>query len=155
MVATPKWRFEYNLNTLVILFGFAGGLVAWGATWERVNANQESQANSIDRLDKRLTAAEVSLRQIDNHELRISAVEKQAAEAATSMKAVENTLNSLSTDTGVMREILQRIEAGQRDGAQLRAICIIMQLRDAILLDLVSGMETKLADPKTHAVAPR
>ena len=31
MVATPKWRFEYNLNTLVILFGFAGGLIAWGA----------------------------------------------------------------------------------------------------------------------------
>ncbi|MDW9668050.1 hypothetical protein [Sinorhizobium meliloti] len=120
MVATPKWRFEYNLNTLVILFGFAGGLVAWGATWERVNANQDSLANSIDRLDKRLTAAEVSLRQIDNHELRISAVEKQAAEAATSMKAVENTLNSLSIDTRVMREILQRIEASQRDGAQLR-----------------------------------
>ena len=120
MVATPKWRFEFNLNTFVILFGFAGGLIAWGATWERVNANQDSQANFIDRLDKRLTAAEVSLRQIDNHELRISAVEKQAAEAATSMKAVENTLNSLSIDTRVMREILQRIEASQRDGAQLR-----------------------------------
>ncbi len=55
-----------------------------------MNAKQDSQANSIDRLDKRLTAAEVSLRQIDNHELRISAVEKQ------------------------------RIEASQRDGAQLR-----------------------------------
>ncbi len=52
MVATPKWRFEYNLNTLVIPFGFAGGLIAWGATWERVNPNQDSQANSIDRLDK-------------------------------------------------------------------------------------------------------
>ncbi|ABR63580.1 hypothetical protein GOC91_16755 [Sinorhizobium medicae] len=36
------------------------------------------------------------------------------------MKAVENTLNSLSIDTRVMREILQRIEASQRDGAQLR-----------------------------------
>lgn len=48
MVATPKRRFEYNLNTLVILLGFAGGLVAWGATWERVNANWNSQANSIE-----------------------------------------------------------------------------------------------------------
>ncbi len=120
IVKTPTWKFEWNLNTLVILFGFAGGLVAWGATWERVNANQDSHANSIDRLDKRLTAAEVSLRQLDKHELRISAVEKQAAEAATSMRAVESTLNSLSTDTRVMREILQRIEASQRDGAQLR-----------------------------------
>ncbi|MGK9265036.1 hypothetical protein KXS15_29565, partial [Sinorhizobium meliloti] len=74
-----------------MLFGFAGGLRACGATWERVNANQESQAQSIDRLDKRLTAAEVSLRQIDDHKHRISAVEKQAAEAATSMRAIEST----------------------------------------------------------------
>ncbi|RVN32604.1 hypothetical protein CN111_32020 [Sinorhizobium meliloti] len=55
-VATPKLRFEYNLNTLVILFGFAGGLIVWGAIWERVNANQNSQAQSIDRLDKPTTA---------------------------------------------------------------------------------------------------
>jgi len=120
MVAAPKWRFEYNLNTLVILAGFAGSLIAWGATWERLSSSQIAQAASLDRLDKRVTAVEVTLRQLDNHELRLSAVEKQAAEAATSMRAVESTLNTLSADTRVMREILQRIEAGQRDGAQLR-----------------------------------
>lgn len=27
MTACAKWRFEFNLNTFVILFGFAGGLV--------------------------------------------------------------------------------------------------------------------------------
>ena len=119
-VKAPTWKWEWNLNTLVILFGFAGGLIAWGAVWERVNANQDAHANALDRLDKRMTAAEVSLRQLDNHELRISGVEKQAAEAATSMRAVENTLNALAADMRVTREILQRIEANQRDGAQLR-----------------------------------
>jgi mRNA interferase MazF len=39
--------------------------------------------------------------------------------AATSMKAVENTLKSLSIDTRVMREILQRIEASQKAVAPL------------------------------------
>ncbi|RVK59186.1 hypothetical protein CN126_14490 [Sinorhizobium meliloti] len=120
MVATPKWRFEYNLNTLVILIGFATGIAAWGATWERLSANQEVHASSIDRLDKRLTAAEVSLRQIDNHELRISAVEKQAAEAATSMKAVETTLNNLSSDMRLVREILQRLEDNGRQGESMQ-----------------------------------
>ena len=119
-VRAPAWKWEWNLNTVVILVTFVGSVMAWGASWERLSSSQNSHANALDRLDKRLTAAEVSLRQIDNHELRISAVEKQAAEAATSMKAVENTLNSLSVDTRVMREILQRIEASQRDGAQLR-----------------------------------
>ncbi|MDX0766817.1 hypothetical protein GOD36_32985, partial [Sinorhizobium medicae] len=69
---------------------------------------------------KRLTAAEVSLRQIDNHELRISGVEKQAAEAATSMKAVESTLNILSSDMRLAREILQRIENGGRPSGPLQ-----------------------------------
>ncbi len=119
-VRAPAWKWEWNLNTVVILVGIIGAIMAWGASWARLSSSQNSHANALDRMDKRLTAAEVSLRQIDNHELRISAVEKQAAEAATSMKAVENTLNALSADTRVMREILQRIEASQRDGAALR-----------------------------------
>lgn len=120
MVAAPKWRFEYNLNTVVILLGFVGGIAAWGATWERLSSNQSAQARTIDQIDKRVTTLEASMRVLDNHELRISSMEKQAAEAATSMRAVEVTLNSLSVDTRVMREILQRIEASQRDGNQLR-----------------------------------
>ncbi|AFL49379.1 hypothetical protein ABIE78_004848 [Sinorhizobium fredii] len=120
VVKTATWKFEWNLNTLVILFGFAGGVIAWGATWERVGANQDAHGRSIDRLENRVTAVETTVRQLDNHELRLSAVEKQAAEAATSMRAVETTLNSLLADTRVMREILQRIEASQRDGAALR-----------------------------------
>ncbi|WP_085032369.1 hypothetical protein [Ensifer aridi] len=116
----PTWKFEWNLNTLAILVGFGSSLVAWGMTWERVGANQGAHANALDRLDKRLTGVEATIRQLDNHELRISSVEKQAAEAATSMRAVENTLNSLAADMRVTREILQRIEASQREGRQLR-----------------------------------
>jgi hypothetical protein len=119
-VRAPAWKWEWNLNTLVILLGFAGGLVAWGATWERLSSNQGAQARTIDQIDKRVTTLEASMRLLDNHEMRIAGVEKQAAESATSMRAVENTLNSLSVDTRVMREILQRIEAGQRDGNQIR-----------------------------------
>lgn len=109
-----------NLNTVVILTGFAGGLVAWGATWERVSSSQGVHAQALDRLDKRITAVEVTIRQLDNHELRISSVEKQAAEAATSMRAVETSIGNLSSDMRVIREILQRIEASQTDGARLQ-----------------------------------
>lgn len=83
-----------NLNTVVILTGFAGGLVAWGATWERVSSSQGVHAQALDRLDKRITAVEVTIRQLDNHELRIFSVEKQAAEAATSMRAVETSIGN-------------------------------------------------------------
>lgn len=118
-VRAPAWKWEWNLNTVVILLGFAGGLVAWGATWERLSSNQGAHARTLDQIDKRVTTLEASVRLLDNHELRITGVEKQAAEAATSMRAVENTLNSLATDMRVTREILQRIEAAQREGGQL------------------------------------
>ena len=116
-VRAPVWKWEWNLNTIAILVGFCSGLVAWGMTWERMAANQDAHATSLGKLEDRVTKIEMTIRQIDNHELRLVSVEKQAAEAATSMRAVENTLNSLAADMRVTREILQRIEASQREGA--------------------------------------
>ncbi|MGN7734354.1 hypothetical protein [Ensifer sp. 22564] len=117
-VRAPAWKWEWNLNTVVILLGFAGGLVAWGATWERLSSNQGAHARTLDQIDKRVTTLEASMRLLDNHELRITGVEKQAAEAATSMRAVENTLNSLSSDMRLVREILQRLEENGRGSSQ-------------------------------------
>ncbi|MBD9640725.1 hypothetical protein IB277_30990 [Ensifer sp. ENS07] len=119
-VRAPVWKWEWNLNTLVILLGFISGIAAWGMTWERLTANQQVHAENIDKLDKRVTTLEASMRLLDNHELRITGVEKQAAEAATSMRAVENTLNNLSSDMRLVREILQRLEESGR-GSRARA----------------------------------
>ena len=112
-VATPHFRFEWNLNTVVVLIGFAGGLVAWGYTLSELRTGGKNNEEKIERLDTRLAAVETSIRQIDNHELRISNVEKQATDAASAMRAVEAALNGLAVDMKVTREILQRIEATQ------------------------------------------
>ena len=112
-VPTPTWKFEWNLNTLVSLIGFIGIFFAWGATWNQVQSEMRANSAAIERLDKRLTAAEVALRTLDTQEIRIAAVEKQASEAAVSMRSLESTLNTLGSDIRVVREILQRIE-GER-----------------------------------------
>lgn len=111
---TPQWKWEWNLNTVVILLGFVAGVAAWGATWERMSAGQRYNTERIDRLTERVAAIETTARMLDNHELRISNVEKQASDAAMAMRAVEGTLSSLATDMRVTREILQRLEASQR-----------------------------------------
>ena len=116
-VAAPTWKWEWNLNTLVVLVGFASGFVAWGWTLNELQSGRTTNAANIDRLDARLSALEVQSRRIDNHELRIANVEKQATDAATAMRAVEATLNALTTDVKVVREILQRLEAGQNGRA--------------------------------------
>lgn len=112
-VKAPAWKWEWNLNTVVILLGFVGGFVTWGATWNEVQNRSESNSVALDKMDKRLTAVEVEMRTLDTQELRLSAVEKQASDAAVSMRSLEGTLNVLGSDIRVVREILQRIESSQ------------------------------------------
>ncbi len=112
-VKAPAWKWEWNLNTVVILIGFVGGFVTWGATWNEVQNRAESNSVALDKMDKRLTAVEVEMRTLDTQELRLSAVEKQASDAAVSMRSLEGTLNVLGSDIRVVREILQRIESSQ------------------------------------------
>jgi chromosome segregation ATPase len=112
--------FEINLNTVVVLLGFAAGLITWGYTLSEFRTGQATNAKSITDIETRVGATEAStratLRQLDNHELRITEMEKQMSDAAGSMKEVQKTLNDLTSDTRVMKEILQRIEAAQSGG---------------------------------------
>ena len=112
-VAAPAWKWEWNLNTLVVLIGFASGFVAWGYTLADIRQGRIVNATEIEKLDKRVTTIEAAARRMDTMELRLSNVEKQATDAASAMRAVEATLNGLAADTRVMKEIMQRIEAAQ------------------------------------------
>ncbi|WP_157014911.1 hypothetical protein [Mesorhizobium xinjiangense] len=107
---TPTWQWTWNLNTVVLLVGLVAGIAAWGATWERVSSNQRINAEKIERIDKRVTSLETTARILDNHELRITAVEEQANDAADAMRSVESAIHGLSSDMRVVREILQRLE---------------------------------------------
>lgn len=110
----PAWKWEWNLNTVVILLGFAGGLVAWGGTWNDVRNGRAINEGRIAAVEVRVTANELLLRKVDNHEQRLLYIEKGASDTASSMKALEGTLNDLASDMKVTREILQRIEASQK-----------------------------------------
>lgn len=112
-VRTPTWQWTWNLNTIVILLGFMAGIATWGSTWERISSGQLRNDSSLLRLETRLTSVEASLRLIDNHELRLTGLKKQASDAAATMRTVEAAMNSLASDIRVTREIVQRIEAAQ------------------------------------------
>lgn len=112
-VKAPAWKWEWNLNTVVILIGFAGGIAAWGGMWERVNSGNAANAAALDRLELRVAAIEVETRRLDTQDLRLTAVEKQANDAALAMRSVEGTLNALSSDMRLVREILQRLEGNR------------------------------------------
>jgi hypothetical protein len=117
-VAAPSFEWKWNLNTLVVLVGFAGGLIAWGYTLAELETGRSTNAENIRSLSSRIAALEGEARMIANHELRLTSVERQATDAAAAMRIVETALSSLASDMRVTREILQRLEARQNGDAQ-------------------------------------
>jgi len=117
----PKIEWRLNLNTLVVLAGFASGFVTWGYTFAEMRTNQSGNAEKITHLETRVTANEVGLRRVDTLELRTSTIEKQMADTSGTMQQVQATLNKLAADMQTANAILSRIEAAQsRDDEQRR-----------------------------------
>lgn len=116
-VAKPVWENKWGPNTVISVLGFTfitiGGLIAWGYVVAEFRGALATHDLDLARLDKRLTAIEASTRQLDAHELRISAVEVSSRDASAALRAVESSINAVATDMRVTREILQRIEAAQ------------------------------------------
>lgn len=112
-VKAPAWKWELNPNTVIQIITICGFFIGGGMLWERINTGTNENRADIERIDKRLTAVEVEMRVLDTQDLRLSAVEKQANDAAVSMRSLEGTLNVLGSDIRVVREILQRIESSQ------------------------------------------
>lgn len=110
----PRWKWEWNPNTIFQVVQLMALLVAFVWFLSEMKAVNDGNRKNIEQLDKRIAAVETDARRLDTVELRLSAVEKQAADAATAMRAVEGTLSSLSADIRVVREILQRIEANNK-----------------------------------------
>lgn len=118
MPTAERGPLVYNLNTYVLVAGFcmtiAGIFIGWGYMASEVRSGLAAHDLHIGRLDTRVTALEATARILDNHELRLSNVEKRISDSAAEMRTVGITLNDLTTDVRVVKEILQRLEASSR-----------------------------------------
>ena len=112
-VPTPKWRFEWNLNTVAIIIGFAVMIGGWGYNYSDLVAADRANARAIEDIRGQLAELSATQRTLDNHELRLTAVESLARDTTGAMRSVEQALNSLATDLRVTREILERLERSQ------------------------------------------
>ncbi|WMT85550.1 hypothetical protein NO932_11490 [Pelagibacterium sp. 26DY04] len=109
-VSKPAFRWELNINTMIVLVGF---IFTWGVTYATITIGLANSAGDISGLERRVSELESSTRALDNHELRLTAVEAQARDTSSAMRSVEQSLNSLAADLRVTREILERLERSQ------------------------------------------
>lgn len=68
MMQTPAFKLEWNLNTLVIMAGFSGGLIAWGYTVQGWNAT----AADLVRTQSEITALKERQSVIDELRYRLT-----------------------------------------------------------------------------------
>jgi len=126
----PKGKFEWNLNTLVLIGGILVGLASTAFTWgtfanrlenadtktgdwitrhENLHRERQSQIQTADaRLDQRIAQLEGEARKIENLAYRVTVAEQSNINTSKSIERLTDTVNQQSTDIRVMREIIER-----------------------------------------------
>jgi hypothetical protein len=128
-VAAPVFKWEWNLNTLAVLAGFAAGFVAWGFTLSEMRNGQQVNAGRIAELQTATAAVTVRVDAIEKasaiqaqFEYRLAQVEKgqETVDARISritesysnqFSDLRNQLGTISTQIALTNQTLNRIEA--------------------------------------------
>jgi hypothetical protein len=134
----PRGKLEWNLNTvlqIVSLFTLlSSGIYVWANTtrdiqdlqqWraghETLHKDRLAEVKSIEgRTEERFRSLEADNRKatsmLENLSYRVTVTEQTTTSTATAIKELQNLVSQQAGDIKVVREILQRIEAGQRSG---------------------------------------
>ena len=102
---TPAFKLEWNLNTLVIMAGFAGGLIAWGYTvqgWNATAADMVRVRLDIEALRTRQTAIDELTWRITTNE----AMDKSRDERIDRFGDVITTFRGSFADINTKLEVL-------------------------------------------------
>lgn len=93
-----------------------------GARWTAHDALHKDRLADVKaneaRTDERFKAIEGEVRKIERLDYRLTVTEQTSNTTANAIKELQSTLSETSGDLKVVREILQRIEAAQRQGPE-------------------------------------
>lgn len=138
MGITRARTMEWNLNTVIQLVSLAvmalGGVTIWVEksrdieelqNWrgghELYHKERLAEVKAMEgRTEERFRTIEGEVRKIDNLAYRIAAAEQSAASTAAAIKDLQALVSQQSGDIKVIREILQRIDAGRRTDIEQR-----------------------------------
>jgi septation ring formation regulator EzrA len=135
-ITRPAFRWEWNINTIAVLVGFAAGFITWGYTLSELRTGREQDARNIERLATEKAALEARVELIaanlakqDQFDYRLAQVEKneEAVDArigritesySNQFSDMRTQLSSISTQIALTNQTLQRIEATQPTNRQ-------------------------------------
>ena len=108
-----KWHF--NLQTLVLLAGIGGTLIAWGYTFSSLQKDVDNNTISVGQLTVKM---EQNDSKTDLLDVRVVALEKIAGDAIMLRRELEGTIGQFKSDIAVIKEILERLDKQQNAAPQ-------------------------------------
>lgn len=129
MPHTPQFKWEWNLNTMVVIFGFMGGLVAWGYTLADIKTGRIQNAENISNMVSQVAALATRVDAIEKNDFKIVQIEYRIGQNDKVMEGMDLRLNritesysnqfadlrtqlsAISTQIALTNQTLNRIEA--------------------------------------------
>ncbi|WP_141703723.1 hypothetical protein [Methylobrevis pamukkalensis] len=117
----PTWRYEFNLNSVILTVTFLAGVAGWGVMYEQIRGALKVHDDAITALRTDVAALEAADRlaepQVADLRWRVTALEAAAKsvselqrELAKAQQDMERTIGALASDVRVTREVVQRID---------------------------------------------
>lgn len=106
----PKFRWELNANSIPIIVLLVGTLIGWGYFLNDYQNGLSAVTKTAEELQAEVRRIDQATRRFEALEMRLNSVERQASNAETAMREVRESINELSSDVRLTREILQRLE---------------------------------------------
>lgn len=110
----PKFKFEWNINTIVTLLTLLGIVAGGGAAWSDVKSTLAAQQRDIDAYVIVQSNQGVTLQEVPLLKQQIVQIERQFYDISLSAKETREVMNKVATQVEVMSQIMRRIEEAQR-----------------------------------------
>lgn len=124
----PTFRWEWNINTVAVLFGFVAGFIAWGYTLAELRTGREQNASNIEKLtaqnstfETRFEVIDRTLSKMDQTDYRLTLLEKgqdsvdqrmnrMAENYSSQFSDMRTQLSTISTQLALTNQTLQRLD---------------------------------------------
>ncbi|WP_411507877.1 hypothetical protein [Brucella anthropi] len=120
MQLPPKGKIEWNLNTLLqlaqIAFVVIGGVTLWVNQTRDITDLQAWRTEAVADIKNLKEDVRKVDTKVEGLQYRTTSTEQQVANMNAALKEIQAAVNQQTGDVRLVREILQRLEAGQKRG---------------------------------------
>lgn len=111
---TPKFRFEWNLNSIITTLTLIGLIAGGGAAWSDVTSRLSTTGKRLDTMEVAQSIHAEKLQELPLLKQQMGAFDRQFYDINSSAKETREVMNRVATQVEVMSQIMRRLEEAQQ-----------------------------------------